>query len=69
LQLAKDQLQLAQQRYKEGVADNREIIEAQNQLALADDNAIEARYRYNLSRVELARAKGEVRDVLGEKTE
>jgi outer membrane protein len=69
LRLAEDQLRLARVRYVAGVADNREIIEALNQLALANDNVIEAKYRYNLSRVELARAKGEVRDLLGEKTE
>ena len=69
LRLAEDQLQLARQRYQQGVADNQEVIDAQNQLALANDNAIEAQYRYNLSRVELARARGEVRDVLTEKTE
>ena len=69
LRLAEDELRLARQRYEQGVADNREIIDAQNQLALANDNAIEAQYRFNLSRVELARAKGEVRDLLAEKTE
>ena len=69
LRLAEDQLRLAEVRFKNGVADNREIIDAQNQLALANDNVIEAQYRYNLSRVELARAKGEVRDLLSEKTE
>ena len=67
LQLAEEQLRLAQQRYKEGVADNREIVEAQNQLAIAADNHVEAVYQYNLSRVELARARGEVRSVLAEK--
>lgn len=69
LRLAEDQLRLARVRFEQGVADNREIIEAQNQLAIANDNAIEAQYRYNLSRVELARAKGEVRDLLTQKTE
>jgi len=69
LRLAEDQLRLARGRFGSGVADNREIIEAQNQLAIANDNAIEAQYRYNVSRVELARAKGEVRDLLNEKVE
>ncbi|MSU24447.1 MAG: TolC family protein [Opitutus sp.] len=67
LRLAQEELRLARQRYQQGVADNREVVEAQNRLALADDNLVEAVYQYNLSRVELARAKGEVRTVLAEK--
>jgi outer membrane protein TolC len=67
LQLAQDQLRLAQQRYQNGVADNREVVEAQTQLAVADDNLVEAIYQYNLSRVELARSRGDVRGVLLEK--
>lgn len=67
LRLAQEELRLAQQRYQQGVADNREIVEAQNRLALADDGFVEAVYQYNLSRVELARAKGDVRAVLAEK--
>ena len=68
LSLAEQQLRLAQARYREGVADNREVVEAQNQLAIAADNVVDAIYQYNLSRVELARARGEVRTVLAEKT-
>lgn len=67
LTLAREQLTLAQERYRQGVADNREVVEAQTSLAIADDNFVEAVYQYNLSRVELARAKGEVRAVLAEK--
>ncbi len=67
LALAREQLALAQERYRQGVADNREVVEAQTSLAVADDNYVEAVYQYNLSRVELARAKGEVRSVLQEK--
>lgn len=65
--LAQDQLRLAQQRYQNGVADNREVVEAQTQLAIADDNLVEAIYQYHLSRVEYARARGDVRAVLAEK--
>lgn len=67
LHLAQEELRLAQQRYRQGVADNREVVEAQNRLAIADDNFVEAVYQYNLSRVELARTKGDVRAVLTEK--
>ncbi len=66
LRLAQEELRLAQQRYQQGVADNREVVEAQNRLAIADDNLVEAVYQYNLSRVELARAKGDVRAMLAE---
>lgn len=65
--LAEDELRLAQIRFEQGAADNREIIEAQNRLAVASDNLLEATYQYNLSRVELARSVGDVRGVLLEK--
>src|SRR5690606_29748493 len=66
LQLAQDELQLALTRFEQGVADNREIIEAQNRLVIAGDNRVEAIYQYNLSRVELARARGSVRDLIAD---
>lgn len=68
LRLAQEELRLAQQRYQQGVADNREVVEAQNRLAVAEDNVVDAVFLYHLSRVELARAKGDVRAVLAEKT-
>ena len=67
LRLSQDELRLAQRRYEQGVADNREVVDAQNSLAQAEDNLVEAVYQYNLSRLELARAKGEVRSILSEK--
>lgn len=66
-QLAEDELRLARLRYEQGVADNREIVDAQNRLAQASDTFVAAVYQYNLSRVELARVKGNVRSLLGEK--
>lgn len=67
VRLAQEELRLAQQRYQNGVADNREVVEAQTRLAVADDNLVEAVYQYNLSRVELARSRGDVRSVVAEK--
>lgn len=67
LQLADDELRLAEQRYRAGAADNREVVDAQNRRAIAADNFVEAVYQYNASRVELARARGDVRTVLAEK--
>lgn len=66
LRLAEDELRLALTRFEQGVADNREIIEAQNRLVIAGDNRVEAIYQYNVSRVELARARGSVRGLVGE---
>jgi outer membrane protein TolC len=68
LRLAEDELRLAQIRFERGAADNREVIEAQNRLAVASDNVVEAIFLYNVSRLELARARGEVREILREKT-
>lgn len=67
--LAEQELALAGRRFEQGVADNRELIEAQNRLATASDNLVEAEYRYNLSRVELARAQGRVTAILSEQVE
>ena len=69
LRLSEDELRLARQRYEQGVADNREVVDAQNSLAQASDSVVEAVYQYNLSRLELARVKGEVRDILRERAE
>jgi outer membrane protein TolC len=65
--LAEQELALAERRFEQGVADNREVVEAQNRLAAASDNLVEAGYRYNLSRVELARAQGAVTAILAER--
>jgi outer membrane protein TolC len=67
LGLSQEELRLAQQRYQRGVADNREVVEAQNRLAIAEDNLVEAVYQYQLSRVEHARVRGDVRSVLAER--
>lgn len=68
LNLSQEELRLAQQRYQRGVADNREVVEAQNRLAVAEDNLVEAVYQYHLSRVEHARVRGDVRSVLAERS-
>lgn len=69
LALAREEMELAQQRFAQGVADNREIIEAQGRLAEAGDNVVEAIYRYKVSRVELARVRGDVARVLADRAE
>ncbi len=64
--LGEEELELAQRRFEQGVADNRELVEAQNRLAAASDNYVEATFLYNLSRLELSRAQGEVSGILAE---
>jgi outer membrane protein len=67
--LAEEELELAERRFQQGVADNRELVEAQNRLAAASDNVVEAAYNYQRGRVELNRVLGQVSAVLAEKSE
>ena len=46
-------------RFQVGVANNIEVITAQDALARSSDNQIEALYRYNQSRADLAHAIGQ----------
>ncbi len=64
--LGEQELALARRRFEQGVADNRELVEAQSRLAAASDNFVEATHFYNLSRLELARAQGAVSGILAE---
>lgn len=66
LALSNEELRLARIRFEQGVADNREIIDAQNRVAIANDNLVEAIHQYNLSRLEYARSKGNVRLILAD---
>jgi len=58
--LATESVRQAQDRFRAGVANNIEVITAQNELARANDNQINALYRYNQSRADLARATGQM---------
>ncbi|HEX4002331.1 MAG TPA: TolC family protein [Candidatus Acidoferrales bacterium] len=59
-QLAQDEVAQAQRRFQAGVTTNIEVITAQDELARASDNRIDALYRFNISRADLARATGTV---------
>lgn len=59
LDLAKRELSLAEDRFRNGVTDNIEVITAQNTLAAAEDDRIAAVARYADARMALARALGE----------
>jgi outer membrane protein len=67
LSLAEEELRLARVRYEQGVADNRELIDAENRFTLASFNLVNALFNYHAARVELARVRGDVRLILAEK--
>ena len=56
--LAKEALTEAQERYKAGVADNLEVSEALGALAQANDRYVNSLYEHNLAKLSLARALG-----------
>lgn len=58
--LAAKELTFARDRFAAGLATNIEVTNAQNSMARARDNVIEALFRFNASRINLARAKGEI---------
>jgi outer membrane protein TolC len=60
--LANDEVAQAQRRFQAGVTTNIEVITAQDEFARASDNQIEALYRFNQSRANLARAMGDIED-------
>lgn len=56
--LAKEALSEAQQRYKAGVSDNLAVSQAQQATAQADQQYVAALYRHNVAKLSLARAMG-----------
>jgi outer membrane protein TolC len=60
LELALKELTFARDRYSAGLASNIEVTNAQTSVARARDNFVEALFRFNASRINLARAKGEI---------
>jgi outer membrane protein len=62
LRLAREELDLARGRFGAGVTDNIEVISAQDSLARANDNQIDALYRFSEARASLARAIGRVEE-------
>lgn len=60
LKLALRELELARDRFEAGIANNIEVTNAQTSVARARDNVIEALFRFNASRVNLARAQGQM---------
>lgn len=58
--LAKEEVRQSRDRFQAGVADNIEVISAQDALARADENRISALYQYSQSRANLAHAIGRI---------
>jgi outer membrane protein len=63
--LARQEVEQARDRFQAGVANNIEVITAQDELARANDNQIAALYRYNQSRADLAHAVGQMEALYG----
>ena len=61
--LAAKELTFARDRFAAGLGTNIEVTNAQTSMARARDNLIEALFRFNASRINLARAKGEIDQV------
>ena len=56
--LAVQQLDQAQDRFSAGVANNLEVVQAQEAVALSDEGVIQSLYGFNIARALLARATG-----------
>jgi outer membrane protein TolC/ABC-type transporter Mla MlaB component len=60
IELSKQEVDQARDRFRAGVANNIEVIQAQDSLARANDNQIAALYRFNQARADFARAIGQM---------
>jgi outer membrane protein len=60
IDLSRQEVDQARDRFRAGVANNIEVIQAQDSLARANDNQIAALYRFNQARADYARAIGQM---------
>ena len=58
LGLSRQEVDLSRVRFLQGVADNTEVVNAQDRLTQADDASIRAQYTLGLARANLARSMG-----------
>ncbi len=63
VKLAEEEVSQARDRFAAGVANNIEVISAQDSLERAHNNQIAALYQYNQSRADLAHATGHIQDL------
>jgi len=66
VRLAELELAYARDRFDAGVSDNSDVVTAQLSLASARDALVDAEYRYQLARIDLARVLGSVQSRLSE---
>lgn len=59
VQLSREEVDQARDRFRAGVANNIEVIQAQDSLSRANDNQIAALYRFNQARADLAHSIGQ----------
>jgi outer membrane protein TolC len=58
IDLAEQTLRQARDRFAAGVTNTVEVVQAQQSVAVANENLISAQYQYNVAKVSLARALG-----------
>ncbi len=63
VKLARDEVGQARERFEAGVANNIEVVTAQDALSRANDNQIGALYNYNQARADLAHAMGRIENL------
>jgi len=64
LQLSEQELAQAERRYKAGVTNSVEVTDAQTRLSRARENRIDALYNYNLARIDLGTAMGNIENMI-----
>jgi outer membrane protein TolC len=64
LDLANETLREAQDRFAAGVTDNLEVVQAQDSVALANENYIGSLYTHNVAKITLAKALGIVEEAV-----
>jgi len=63
IRLALTEVELAEERFRVGVVTSIEVTNAQTSLERARDSMIEALFKFNAARVNLARAQGRLEDL------
>ena len=65
VELSKQEVEQARDRFQAGVANNIEVISAQDSMARASDNQIAALYRFNQARADVAHSTGQMEAAYG----
>jgi outer membrane protein TolC len=66
IELSKQELTQAQDRFAAGVANNLEVVQAQQSVAAANDNYISSLFAFNAAKAALIRAQGDAERSMGE---